>query len=178
MSATSTRKLRFGRNMIVVICCALGLAGTVSASAQELRIAADGRLQGLADLYAADAVAIVSEICVQRFPETNQVWAQAATDFRLKNRDTLAELDRLQAKVIGALRAKLPATVELDTLATIVSARMEFAAFAFHMLALMNDAQAQPYCDSTRALYPNDPLEPDLLKRARTAAAAAVEDLS
>ncbi len=178
MKTEATRAARLGRSMTLAISCTLGSVATVPAFAQELRIAADGRLHFLANLYADETVANLSQVCIQRFPETKSAWAQAQTDFHQKNRQALAELAQLQAKLTAALRAKLPAALDLDTLATIVYARMELLAVMGQLVAPMNDAEARKYCDDARALYANDPFEPDYMRRARTAAAAAVEDLS
>lgn len=186
MFAASWRRFMFGfepeaarrtRGAAVVGGLLLWSACLSAAFAQELHVPSDERLHGLSALYASDAVGIVSDVCVQRFSQTRSDWEQTTIQWRHNNQDSIAELGQLQSAVGGALRAARPVSVDVDTWAAIVNARVEWVATVYQMLAPLDDIQAKPYCDAARLGFSHDLIAATDMAQARKAAAAAVEDL-
>jgi len=146
--------------------------------AQDLRVPADGRLSDLSYLYAEEGVGVVADVCKRRFSQTQTDWDQALQKWHGNNRDSIGELNRLQATIGSALKANRPSVASVDTWAAIVNARFEWIGTVYQMLAPMSDAQAKKYCDDARVGFAHDPIAPDALSHAKTAASAAVEDLA
>ena len=171
---TPARKIRA---IAIAGATTLALMGVTTTLAQDLRVPSDGRLHDLSALYGADAVDIVADVCIQRFPQTRSDWGQTVQVWKRNNVDALAALGRLQAELGTALRATRPASVDVDTWAAIVNARFEWIGTVYQMLAPMGDIQAKPYCESARADYARQMIDSDTMSQAETAVAAAVADL-
>ena len=177
MDGSELMRARKIRAIAIAGSATLAMTVATTAFAQDLRVPADGRLHGLSALYGADAVGIVADVCVQRFPETRSDWEHAVQLWHQENASALAELDRLQAELGRALRTTRPASVDVDTWAAIVNARFEWIGTVYQMLAPMGDAQAKPYCESARVGYARLPIDSDTMSQARTAVTGAVADL-
>lgn len=177
MIGSELRPVRKIRAIAIAAATTLAFMSATAAFAQDLRIPADGRLHGLSALYGADAVDIVADVCIARFPQTRSDWGQTVQLWKSNNVNALAELGRLQAELGTALRATRPASVDVDTWAAIVNARFEWIGTVYQMLAAMGDIQAKPYCEFARADYARQMIDSGTLSEAGTAVAAAVADL-